>query len=159
MAKNNKSLPNGGTEQARSDRASPPWSRLSPTIEDEIDEDHIKSINSLNRNLPVLLAPEDAISIDDIEALIDETDKGSYSDPNYNKRLHEVGEIVEEFQKEKFARIHTNESISTSKPSPNMVETMNAVSEQFNEKLKNDSPFFKQTEYTEKDILQLQGFQ
>ena len=65
---------------------------------------------TLDRNLPVLLDPNDEVSIDDLEALVDEVTSGSYTDPELNKRLHEVGELVKEFQKQKFSELKTPNS-------------------------------------------------
>ncbi|KIK63519.1 hypothetical protein GYMLUDRAFT_57694 [Collybiopsis luxurians FD-317 M1] len=50
----------------------------------------------------MLLDPNDEISIDDIEALMDDVVKGSYSGPEYNKQLHEVSHLVDQFDKEKY---------------------------------------------------------
>ncbi|KAJ3910824.1 hypothetical protein F5877DRAFT_86968 [Lentinula edodes] len=140
-------------ERAQSDRVSPLWSRYATTIEEQLDEDEIQEKPSLNRNLPVLLDPTDEVTIDDIEDMIAEVTTGSYADPGHNARLHEVGELVEEFRRQKFK--DTNNEVFTPKPIPTVIETMNAASERFKERTSNSSPSLKQTRYSEKDIPRL----
>lgn len=134
---------------------SPPWSRYATTIEEQLDEDENQEKLSLNRNLPILLDPTDEVTIDDIEDMIAEVTTGSYADPGHNARLHEAGELVEEFRRQKFKETHTHNEDSMSKPIPSVIETMNAASERFKERTSNSSPSLKQTKYSKKDIPRL----
>ena len=118
------------------------------TVKDEEDaEDRI----SLDRNLPVLLGPEDEISIEDIEKLIDDTVSGSYSDPRFNQRLREVNRLVDQYAQEKFGMNSPMDHTSHA----NAKEQFRSVSEQYKEKLKNDTPLIEQHQFTEKDIPRL----
>ncbi|KAJ3739824.1 hypothetical protein DFH05DRAFT_1585348 [Lentinula detonsa] len=120
---------------AQSERVEPPWSRFTPTVEEEADEDISNERVSLNRNLPVLLDPNDQITIDDIEAMVNEATEGSFKDHNTNPQLHEIEELLEEMSKEQSdentsSKGHTN---IPHKNSPDIMETMKAVSERFNQ--------------------------
>lgn len=141
----------GGAELARSDRAAPPWSRFSPSVENVTEE--LEERIALDRNLPVLLGPEDEISIEDMEAMVDDVTSGSFIDKGFNARLHEVGKLVDEFQLQKFGST-ASEEVKVRKP-PEVMETLNAVSEKFKNKINNSTPLLDQIKYTEKDIPKL----
>jgi hypothetical protein len=84
----------------------------------------------------VLLDPNDEISIEDIEALVDDVVQGSYSDPRYNKRLHEVSHLVDQFGKEKYRKVvASNDRIDL-----DTKERFTAVIENYKEKINNASP-------------------
>lgn len=95
------------------------------------------------------------MTLDDIEALVETTTAGSYTDKGFNTRLHEVGKLVDEFQTQKFNTPSTGIENSDSIKPPDVMEALKAVSEKFNSKINNSTPLLEQIKYTEKDIPRL----
>ncbi|KAJ3837080.1 hypothetical protein F5878DRAFT_643066, partial [Lentinula raphanica] len=136
---------------ASAERSIPIWKKRT-TVIDTIDEDQLIDKPSLSYLLPVLLDPEDEITIQDMEKLIDEVTSGKFSDPHYNENLHEMNHLVNEFIEAK----NIGEALTKDSPLEiQPVETLGACAELFTQRVSNESLFHEQGPYTEEDIPRL----
>ncbi|KAK0430568.1 hypothetical protein EV421DRAFT_1933848 [Armillaria borealis] len=76
----------------------PPWSHYAPIIEDiNEDDDGRRLAAPLNRQLPVLLTPDDFVSMEDLSKIVNEALTLDASNPNDRQQILEVNELVQEF--------------------------------------------------------------
>ncbi|KIK66566.1 hypothetical protein GYMLUDRAFT_55742 [Collybiopsis luxurians FD-317 M1] len=67
----------------------------------EIKDDDSDKNPSFSYLLPVLLDPEDKVTVEDMDKLIDEVTMGKFADPNFNRNSHEMQHLVHEFTEAK----------------------------------------------------------
>ncbi|SJL18179.1 uncharacterized protein ARMOST_21756 [Armillaria ostoyae] len=122
--------------KARSDIPEPPWSRYAPTIEDiNEDDDGRRPAAPLNRQLPVLLTPDDFVSTEDLSKIVNETLTLDASNPKDRQQILEVNELVQEFTRERFPESQSKET-EDSIPKISIEDAIRATSELYKDKTK-----------------------
>ncbi|KAJ3979311.1 hypothetical protein F5890DRAFT_1558899 [Lentinula detonsa] len=138
---------------ASTEKPLPPWKRNTEMTE-ITDEDQLIEKPGLSHLLPVLLSPEDEITIEDMEQLIDRVTTGKFSDPNYNRNLHETDQLMKEFfQAKEIEEQKPTEPL----PKTQVVEALKASANLFAQRVSNESLFNEQGPYTDKDIPRLRS--
>jgi hypothetical protein len=110
----------------------PKSTRRATTLEVVDDEDTLKERKGLSRTLPVLMDPDDSLTIDDIEEIVDrvstapvilEEDAAATLED-----LHEIDELVQEFTRVRYPRRSYNESTAPrNDPTPSEPITANKL--------------------------------
>jgi len=110
----------------------PKSTRRATTLEVVDDKDTLKERKGLSRTLPVLMDPDDSLTIDNIEEIVDrvstapvilEEDAAAMLED-----LHEIDELVQEFTHIRYPRRSYNESMAPrSNPAPSEPITANKL--------------------------------